>query len=307
MDRLKDLISRLFDLIKRGIKMFGDNDMSVFAGYATLFMVTALFPCIMLIISVINLLPGYSANDAADILFQVLPDLGPIKELLESVIMNLKDQSTGLLASTAAVTTLWSASKGVSAMQKGLDEMDEGADGGTDQAEKAGAKGKIISAAKNILKRLLFTLLMIILIPALLVFEMLGDNIAGIICGALKKLQPEGLNAILGEVDSFFHVSSLLVVLLALLVILVSYVLLPRKRRTYKSQLPGAILTGVCWFAFTKLFSLFIPQFFNASLYGSLASLFLMLLWLWVMIIIFFVGGVLNHVLEEEPQNNTAS
>ena len=303
MNRLKDLISRLVDLIKRGIKVFGDNDMSVFAGYATLFMVTALFPCIMLIISVINLLPSYSVNDVTDILFRILPDLGPIKELLESVIMNLKDQSTGLLASTAAVTTLWSASKGVSAMQKGLDEMDEGMDNGAKQAENSDAKGKIRSAVKNILKRLLFTMLMIILIPALLMFEMLGDNIAGIICGALKKLQPEGLNSILEDVDSFFHTSSLLVILLALLVILVSYVLLPKKRRTYKSQLAGTILTGVCWFVFTKLFSLFIPQFFNASLYGSLASLFLMLLWLWVMIIIFFVGGVLNRVLEEGPKN----
>ena len=182
-------------------------------------------------------------------------------------------------------------------------KMDEGMDNGATQAENSDAKGKIISAVKNILKRLLFTLLMIILIPALLMFEMLGDNIAGIICGALKKLQPEGLNSILADVDSFFHTSSLLVILLALLVILVSYVLLPKKRRTYKSQLAGTILTGVCWFVFTKLFSLFIPQFFNASLYGSLASLFLMLLWLWVMIIIFFVGGVLNRVLEEGPKN----
>ena len=307
MDRLKNLFSQIVDLIKRGIKLFGDNEMSVYAGYTTLFMVTSLFPSIMLIIAIINLLPGYSVEDLMDLLFRLLPDLGPIRELLESVIMNLKDQSTGLLASVAAVTTLWSAGKGVSAMQKALNKLDKGQDAITENEESSGTKGKLTVTLKNILKRLLFTLLLIILLPAMLVFNMLGDSIANIISDVLNKLRPDGLQTTMAEVDSFIDISSLIVILLSLLVLLTIYARLPEKRRTLKSQLPGAILTGVCWLLFTKLFSLFIPHFFNASLYGSLASLFLLLLWLWVMIVIFFAGAVLNHVLEEKPQEDTVS
>ena len=111
----------------------------------------------------------------------------------------------------------------------------------------------------------------------------------------------------MGTVDSVFHISSLAVIFLAILMILAIYALLPAKRRTLKSQLPGGILTGLCWTAFTKLFSLFIPRFFNASLYGSLASLFLMLLWLLAVVMILFAGGVLNHVLEERQEKAGAA
>ena len=93
--------------------------------------------------------------------------------------------------------------------------------------------------------------------------------------------------------------------LFALLVILQIYAVLPDTRRTLKSQLPGALLSVVCWFVFTKLFSSFIPRFYKASsLYGSLASLFLLLLWLRFVVMILFAGAVLNRILEEEQQKD---
>ncbi len=378
MDRVKALLSWLKDLALRGFAIFQANKMSVYSGYATLFIVTAIFPCIILIISIVNLLPGYSTKDVADIFFQILPDLGPIREFVESMMTNLKSQSGGLLASAAAVTTLWSASKGVSAVQKGLNQLDEapvmtpaldaelgddsdaalgeesdaesceepGAESGEDSdaaltaaldenldadlgeepgeaadedpdedpsedadaedkaAKKEKAAGLIekgMVLAKGILKRLLFTLMIIILIPALLVFEMLGDSIAGLICSSIEKLNIEGLNSLMPYVDSIFNVTALVVIAFALLVILEIFAHLPDKRRTLKSQLPGAILTGVCWLAFTELFSFFIPRFYHASsLYGSLASLFLLLLWLRFVVMILFGGGVLNRTLEEQ-------
>ena len=302
MNKLKGLISRIKDLLLRGIEMFGEARVLVYAGYATLFIVTALFPCLMLIISIVNLIPGYSANDVADILLQILPDLGPVKELIGSIIINIQGQSDGVLASVAAVATLWSASNGVHAMQQGLDQMDRKE---TDEAEEeeCGLKEKVSSAVKGILKRIFFTLIMIILIPALLVFEMLGDSVSSAICSAIERVNPENLNSILKSIDSFFHISSLLVILFALLVLLQIYAKLPEKQRKLKSQIPGALAAGLGWLLFTKLFSFFIPRIYHASsLYGSLASLFLLLLWLRYFIIILFAGRILNHTLEEEKE-----
>lgn len=352
MNRLRDLLSRSIEqlkkLIPRGIALFQENNMSIYSGYATLFIVTSVFPCIILIISIVNLLPGYSAEDVVGILFQILPDLEPVKELVLSLMEDLEDQSGGLLASVAAVTTLWSASKGVLAIQKGLDQLDsrpqdsesvdslptgsepentepEGIEPANLEAKKAEpadteadgiepakeksdeivtkGKGVVNRFIKRILKRLIFTLTLIILIPALLVFEMLGDSIAEIICNIVKKINPDVLDSTLENIDSFFHASSLVVIVFALLVILQIYAHLPLVQRTLRSQIPGAILTGACWFAFTELFSFFIPRFYHASnLYGSLASLFLVLLWLRYMVMILFAGGVLNRALEEQKQ-----
>ena len=307
MERIKKLLSQLKDLGLRGFEMFQENNMSVYSGYATLFIITAVFPCIILIISIVNLIPGYTTKDVADILFQILPDLGPIKELVVSLMTEIKDQSGGLLASAAAVTTLWSASKGVMAIQKGLDQLDSSELESEAPEEKVGLVAKGIDLAKGILKRLLFTLMLIILIPALLVFEMLGDSITNVICSAVEKINPDVLNSTLDSIDSFFHITSLVVILLALLVIMQIFAALPATRRTIKSQFPGALLTCACWFAFTELFAFFIPRFYHASnLYGSLAALFLLILWLRFVVMILFAGGVLNRTLEEEHQEKTS-
>lgn len=282
---MKQRLNRLKDFLMNGIHIFTECNMSVYAGYATLFIVTAVFPLIMLIVAVVNLLPGYSAKDVADLLIQILPDLDPIRELTSSIINNLKDQSGGLLASVAAVTTLWSASKGVSAIQKGLNQLNP----------KEANKG-----IKGIVKRLLFTLLLVILIPALLIFEMLDKSIKNVIFNSLEKMNLSNLESIKSTTDTIFSISSVAVLIFALLVVLLIYAVLPSVRKTLKSQLPGALCTMVCWVAFTKLFSYFIPKFFNFSaLYGSLAALFLALLWLRYMVIILFGGGVLNKTIEE--------
>ena len=119
----------------------------------------------------------------------------------------------------------------------------------------------------------------------------------------VKKVNPDVLNSTLQTIDSFFHISSFVVILLALLVIMIIFAKLPAKGRTLKSQLPGALATGICWFLFTELFAFFIPRFYHASnLYGSLASLFLVLLWLRFIIMILFAGGVLNHSIEKQLQ-----
>ena len=301
MERIKNLISKIKELIPRGIKMYNDSKVSVYSGYATLFIVTSMFPCIILIISIVNLLPGYSTKDVAEILFQILPDLGSIKDLIVGMMENLKDQSGGLLASAAAVTTLWAASKGVLSIQQGLDQLDSAALAAKkEEPENGGLAEKGKGYIKGVLKRLVFTLTIIILIPALLVFQMLGDSIASVIKSAIDKL---GLETPPESIDSFFNITMLVVILFALLVILQIFAKLPAKHRILKSQIPGAILTGVCWLAFTDLFSFFIPRFYHASsLYGSLASLFLMLLWLRYMVVILFAGGILNRVLEEQKR-----
>ena len=299
-------MKRLKDLLLSAVKIFQRNKMPVYTSYATLYIVTAIFPFIILIISVVNLLPWYSTKDVATVLFQILPDLGPIKELVVTLITDLKDQSGGLLASVAAITTLWSASKGVSAIQTGLNQLDlnrpENSPDGAGNALLS--KGKTM--ALGITKRVLFTLMLVILIPALLVFQMLGGSIADIIQSIISKLDLDVLDSTLSKIDSFFNAGFLVVIVLAFVVILLIYAVLPNVRRTLKSQIPGALLTGVCWFVFTALFSYFIPRFYNASnVYGSLASLFLLLLWLRYMIMILFAGAAVNHAVEEEGQAKT--
>ena len=44
MERVKGLLSRLKELTLRGFDIFQINNMTVYSGYSTLFIVTAIFP-----------------------------------------------------------------------------------------------------------------------------------------------------------------------------------------------------------------------------------------------------------------------
>lgn len=273
-------------LTVRTLSIFGQNNMLVYSGNATLFIITAAFPFVMLIISTINLLPWYSPEDVTELFFRILPDLSSIRDLVASMITNLRNQSGSLLTSVAAVTTLWSASGGVNAIRLGLDELE-------DDAKATGLH--------NILKRFGFTIVMIILIPALFIFNMLGSSVQNVVHSVLEGIGVVGIEQLEETLESIFHISSLIVAVVAVLFVTMLYAYLPATRHTLKSRLPGALFTGICWFLFTKIFSFAIPRFYRASsLYGSLASLFLVLLWIRVIMMILFAGGALNKALEEE-------
>ncbi len=281
MSRLKELFLRLKNSLSLGIEMFRENNMSVYAGYTTLFIVTSLFPFIILIISIVNLLPGYSTEQAADFLFKIMPILTSIRDLVESILSNLKNQSGGLLASAAAVTALWAASKGVFAVQRALNELepeDQDDESTESRSERLVEKGK--GLVHRILKRLLFTLMLVLLFPALLVFGMLGGS----------------------------RIISWVFIIFVILVILLIYAVLPATRRTLKSQIPGVIFTVVGCIIFTELFSFFISRFYHSSyLYGSLATVFLVLMWLRYIMMILFAGCVLNRALEQSRRDNRHS
>ena len=100
---------------------------------------------------------------------------------------------------------------------------------------------------------------------------------------------------------SKLNASSIIVGLITVVVILLTYTYLPGGKRTLKEELPGAVFTAVIWVIFSIVFSVFIPRFWKASsLYGSLASIFLMTMWLRIMITILFYGACLNEGLKSE-------
>ena len=114
-------------LVKRILAINKEAELGVYAGYATLFILMAAVPLLMLVITAVNLAPHFSTEDFTDLLLKVLPDLAQVKALILTVVQNLNNQTSGILAGIAALTTLWSASAGVTAIQKGLMKVTPGA------------------------------------------------------------------------------------------------------------------------------------------------------------------------------------
>ena len=78
------------------------------------------------------------------------------------------------------------------------------------------------------------------------------------------------------------------------------------KNRTWKQELPGAIVSSALWIIFTRLFSIYVKYRLNhPSYYGSLASVFLSLLWLYFCIMFIFIGALYNNYGYETGESAT--
>ena len=89
---------------------------------------------------------------------------------------------------------------------------------------------------------------------------------------------------------------------LAVLVIVFAglYTLVPMRRHSLKSQLPGALFSTLGWIVFSGLFSLYFNNFSNYSyMYGSLTAVVVLMLWLYICICILLIGAELNYYLEK--------
>jgi len=103
------------------------------------------------------------------------------------------------------------------------------------------------------------------------------------------------LTAVFSDLFTFF---SMFVTLMFIYKISVS-------KKSLRSVLPGSIFSVILWLATARLFNIYIAIFPVSTVYGSIASAFVMLLWLNMISIIILLGAQLNASLESFQQNNT--
>ena len=260
------LLPALLDLLRQYLAL----DMAVYAGHATLLLLTAALPLLMWVLVIINMLPFYSVSDIAALVAQLLPDVPAIQSMAVDVIANLNDQSTTFMASFAAITTVISASGGMAAVQKGLQKLTPG-------------------ARKTMFDRL-WAVLYTFLFEGLMLVAMVVQSLSPIL---------RGLAGLLQRLHSLLSISAVLSLALSLLTVTLIYTYVPGGKRRIRDQLPGAAAVVAVWTLFSKIFSFYIGHFWKLSyIYGSLAAIVLITLWLNVNINVLFLGAGLNAKIQ---------
>ncbi len=85
------------------------------------------------------------------------------------------------------------------------------------------------------------------------------------------------------------------------IVALALYLLLPENYLTIRQALPGALFFAAGWIVFTKLFQFYVARYdrYNPT-YLALASVILLLTWMYLTCLLLLVGGKLNAILRRE-------
>ena len=246
-------------------------DMAVYAGSATLFLLTASFPLLMWVLMLVNLVPGFSVEGVAELL-----QIPEIQTAILGLLQNLSGQSAQFVASLAVLTTIVSASGGMNALQIGLQRLTPG-------------------SHRTLLNRLLaigYTFVFELLLLVMLALQGMHSLFARFADTLPFFRHYAAIVAPLQRVASIGRIVSV-PLLFGLLLLIYTYV--PGGRRMPRSQLPGTIFATAGWLVFSRVFSFYILHFWRLSyIYGSLTAVILIILWLYVIINLLFLGAGLN-------------
>ena len=181
--------------------------------------------------------------------------------------------SVGVLP-VAIIMALWSSSMGMVAIIKGLDQI----------YEVEETRNYILLRVMAILY--VFLLAVVILVTAaLLVF---GSTIYNYL---LRHSSPFFANLLI-------NFKSLVGFVLLFLFFTLMYTFLPRRRIKFVHNMAGAAFGAGGWVLFSFFFSLFVENFSNFSIYGGLATLVILMYWLFFCMYIMFLGAEVSMWLE---------
>jgi len=269
-------------LIKNIYQDFIDYDILIYSGNATLYIIMAAIPFLVMVISIVNLTHIVSIDVVTDYIYQFIPELDILHNQLVNIMSTINQQSTSLLASVAAITMLWSGSSGITALQKGLKKIDD----------------VPYSMVKDRPRAILFTILFMITLLQSIIFSLFGNLLTNVIIELITKLNIDILTTTVTEV---FTVSSFVTYLIIFIFITLTYTFLPHAKRKIKNQYKGAIFATIGWFLLSKIFAFIMENIWQGSaLYGSLTSMYLLALWLIFNIMIFFIGALVNKHLNSK-------
>ena len=86
----------------------------------------------------------------------------------------------------------------------------------------------------------------------------------------------------------------LMAFLILLLFFWLMFIAIPRRQVSWKNAFWGASFAAAGWVLFSTFFSIFVENFSNyATIYGSLAAIVILMMWLFICMYILLIGGEL--------------
>lgn len=270
MKILLKIVQNIYGFVKR----ISDDHVSAFAAQSAYFILMSIIPILLLMMAMIRYLP-ITQVDLTNMFFQIVPEAF---QGLFSVIVNEVYTKSAAMVPLTAIFAAWSASKGIMSLYGGLNTIYH-----------------VPIVPNYLISRLLsalYTIMFVVAVMVTLVLMVFGTTIQ------------ENLIAhfpVIASVTGFFvHFRFLITLTVLMLVFLVMYVVLPNRRASFKSQLPGAVVSSVAWLIFSYGFSIYV-RFSNgfSRMYGSMTTIMFMMLWLYFCMAILLIGAEINAYFED--------
>lgn len=262
--------------VKGFLKKNTEDHLGAYASQAAYFIVLSAFPFCIFLLTLLRYSP-LTYEDLLNILQMLSPKMA--NDVIRTVMKEVYEQSTIAITSFTIIFVLWSAGRGILSITRGINEIYH------------------INETRNYFYiRFISAVYTLWLAVALIVT--LGLLVFGnVIYRKVIQLLP-----VLHDFAAFvISIRMLIIFCLLTMFFIFVYRVLPNKKTPLLYVLPGAIFCSIGWMITSSIFAIY----FNTShsfayMYGSLAGIMMIMLWLYTCMYQLFLGAELNNLLHPE-------
>lgn len=262
-------VKNYYDNITKYTGDIAADHVGAYAAQTSYFFMLCMIPIILLLLTLVQYTPVTKA-DVMTAVIQVFPT--SVDSLITSIVNQVYNQSTGVIPITIIVA-LWSAGKGVLAITTGLNCV-----------------YKCRETRNYIFLRIratIYTLMFLVVILLLLILSVFGNS--------LNIFIAEHVPIMKRFADKLIEARIIITPVVLIVFSLLSYKFLPNRRDKLLRQLPGAVFTAIGWMVVSWIFSVYVDIFKGfSSMYGSLTTIVLIMLWMYFCMYSLLLGGELN-------------
>lgn len=269
----------LLNKTKKVLKKLDDDHISEYAAECAFFTILSFIPFIIFFLTLIQ----FTSIDKASIYYWV-KELVPatMYGIISGVIDEVYSKSVGTI-SVSVIFALWSASKSFYYLSKGLRKI-----------------YKSQKTSINIITRIegiFYTIVFVISIIAFLIIMLFGNLIHNILSNQFYAI---------GLITSYIlKVRELALIIIMFFVFLLIYKYIPKNKLKFKDQIYGAAFASIAWAISSWIFSIYIDLFHGFSnTYGSLTSIVLVMMWVYVCMYIILLGAEINIFIKNHKNYN---
>ena len=268
-------------VLKRTIREFREDDLTDWAAALTYYGVLALFPGLMVLVSILGLVGPSATQPLLDNLTAAAP--GPARDIATNAIENLQANqgAAGIAAIVGIALALWSASNYVGAFTRASNAIYDIEEG------RPFWKLKPIQIG--------ITIVLVLLVAACA----LAIAISGPLAETVGNLVGLGDTAVtVWGIAKWPVIAVVFMILLAFL-----YYVAPNvKHPKFHWVSPGGIVAVILWVIASGLFALYVANFPNDKTYGTFGGVIFFLTWMWISNVVILLGAELNAEAERGRQ-----
>lgn len=256
--------------LKYFMKKCRQDKINAYAAQAAFFIILSIIPFLMVFSSLLQY-TSVTESMLLDVMRRLIPEY--LLPFFVSLVDEVYNRSMGIISVTAVVA-IWSAAKGVQYLADGFNSVND------------------LEETRNwfVLRfwAIIYTVVFLAAIVLALVVLVFGNS--------LRAFAAQYLPFLTHLAGILSHLRGVVMLVLFTLFFDIIFTTLPNRKLTFKGQLPGAVFCSVGWYLFSAGISIYVDYFNGFSMYGSLTTIVLVMLWFYFCMYIMLIAAEINVV-----------